>query len=99
MDDKKKNQRLSDQPQPPRAPKTWGATSAEFYAALRDKAVQVIALDGKLYPGVLVGVDTYDLIVKQPNGATVLIAKHAVKLVTPDPNGKGNLHDAKISNG
>jgi sRNA-binding regulator protein Hfq len=65
-------------------PKTWGVTAAEYLAALRDKPIQVITLDGKAYRGTLVGVDTYDLIIKQPNGLAVLIAKHAVKIITAD---------------
>jgi sRNA-binding regulator protein Hfq len=63
------------------APKTWGISATEFYASLRDKPVQVVTLDGKLYKGALVGVDTYDLVIKQPNGLAILIAKHAVKLI------------------
>ena len=63
------------------APKTWGVSAAEFYAGLRGKSVQVITLDGKVYTGALVGVDTYDLVIKQPNGLAILIAKHAVKLI------------------
>lgn len=64
--------------------KTWGISTAVFLTALRDKPVQVFTLDGKMYKGMLVGVDTYDVIIKQPNGVAVLIAKHAIKIITAD---------------
>lgn len=63
-------------------PKIWGITSAEFLGVLRGRDVQIITLDGKAYNGVLMGVDTYDVIIRQTNGNMVLIAKHAVKLIT-----------------
>ena len=64
--------------------KTWGMTSAEFYAGLRDKPVQIVTMDGKVYKGQLVGVDQYDLILKQSNGMLVLMPKHAIKQVSLD---------------
>lgn len=67
-----------------RAPKTWGVSSAESYNGLRDKPVQVVSTDNKLYRGVLVGVDTYDLALRQANGATMMFAKHAVKFIQAD---------------
>lgn len=76
----------------PAMPKTWGMTSAEFYTGLRDKPVQIVTMDSKVYKGQLVGVDQYDLLLKQTNGVTILIAKHAIKLVqadTPAPNRNG----------
>ncbi|MBM3127566.1 MAG: hypothetical protein FJ009_02905 [Chloroflexi bacterium] len=69
------------------APKTWGASSAEFYASLRDKPIQIVTLDGKIYKGMLVGVDTYDLTLRQANGAPMLLAKHAVKFIQADTPG------------
>ena len=69
-------------------PRTWGVSAAEFYAGLRDAPIQVMTLDGKLYKGILIGVDVYDVVIKQANGATILLAKHAVKFVQADaPNG------------
>lgn len=65
-------------------PKTWGISAAVFLTALRDKPVQVLTLDGKMYKGMLMGVDTYDVIIKQPNGLAVLITKHAIKIITAD---------------
>jgi hypothetical protein len=66
------------------APRTWGVSSAEFYANLRDAPIQAVTLDGKLYKGTLVGVDLYDLVIKQTSGATILLAKHAVKFLQAD---------------
>ncbi len=64
--------------------KTWGMTSADFYEALRDKPAQIVTLDGKIYKGQLVGVDQFDLILKQSHGAVLLIPKHAIKYVQAD---------------
>lgn len=64
--------------------KTWGVTSAAYLYTLRDRPVQVITTDGKAYRGALVGVDIYDVVLKQPNGFLILIAKHAVKLIAAD---------------
>jgi len=64
--------------------KKWGMSAAEFYAGLRDKPVQIVTLDGKIYKGQLVGVDQYDLLLKQAKGIVILIAKHAIKFVQAD---------------
>ncbi len=99
MDDKKNKQTVPSATAQPHAPKTWGTTSAEFYTVLCDKPVQVTTLDSRVYPGILVGVDTYDLLLHQSSGAVLLIAKHAVKLVTVDSNGKRDGDGANISKG
>jgi hypothetical protein len=70
------------QPREERAPTRWGLQSAEFYLQLRDKPVLVGLLDGKLYKGTLVGVDTYDLIIRQATGSVVLISKGSLRYVT-----------------
>lgn len=77
-------QRMNQKTNGGSAPKNWGVSAAEFYAALRDLPIQAATLDGKVYKGLLVGVDTYDVIIKQPNGLVVLIAKHAIKFVAAD---------------
>lgn len=72
------------------APKTWGVSSAEFYTELRNKSTQIITLDSKIYKGVLRGVDLYDIVLEQSNGVTILLPKHAIKLIqadTPIKNG------------
>ncbi|HEY77282.1 MAG TPA: hypothetical protein G4O00_14090 [Thermoflexia bacterium] len=59
----------------------WGKRSAEFYADLQGKKVRVSTVTGKVYSGVLVGVDTYDLIIRQDSGLEVLITKGSVVYV------------------
>lgn len=59
----------------------WGLRAKEFYTALRDKPIQITALDGKIYRGVLVGHDQYDVFIRQPSGLTILFAKHSIKLI------------------
>lgn len=66
------------------APKTWGISAAEFYADLRNKNVQIITTDSKLYKGTLIGVDVYDVTIKQDSGLVMLIAKHAIKTIYAD---------------
>ena len=73
----------------PSTPKTWGIASAEFYVGLRDRPAQIVTMDSKVYKGLIVGVDQYDLLLKQPSGATILIAKHAIKLVQADSPASG----------
>lgn len=65
----------------------WGISSREFYDAAQNKPVRVTTLDGKIYTATLVGVDQYDLVLKQGDGALILMPKHAVKLIVPG-NGK-----------
>jgi hypothetical protein len=71
----------------------WGLRTSEFYSTLRNKPIKITALDGKLYSGTLVGVDQYDLVIRQANGLTILFPKHAVKIVHADasdvPSAKG----------
>ena len=59
----------------------WGKRSAEFYADLQGKRVNVAVTTGKVYAGVLVGVDTYDLIIRQDSGLELLIPKGSVVYV------------------
>ena len=62
----------------------WGLSSHEFYRGLANKPVKITALDGKLYGGTLVGVDQYDLFLRQANGLTLLFPKHAIKYLHAD---------------
>lgn len=61
----------------------WGISSREFYDAVQNKPVRVTTMDGKIYTVTLVGVDQYDLILKQGDGALILMPKHAIKLIIP----------------
>lgn len=62
----------------------WGLGANDFYRSLANKPIKLTALDGKLYSGTLVGIDQYDLFVRQTNGLTILFAKHALKFVHAD---------------
>lgn len=89
MSDKAK-QMLTGEPREqrqPATPRTWGMTAAEFYAGLQGKAINVTTIDAKIYGGFLVGLDQYDLLIRTPAGVVMLIAKHAIKVVTPATNG------------
>ena len=63
----------------------WGRRSAQFYHDLRDKEVSVAVTTGKAFRGVLIGVDAYNLIIRQSSGLELLIHKGAVVYVAPKP--------------
>ena len=65
----------------------WGISTREFLEQAQNQLVRVTTLDGKTYPATLVGVDQYDLVLKQGDGALILMPKHAIKLIVPG-NGK-----------
>lgn len=69
--DKKKSQQV------------WGRRSAEFYATLQEKAVTVQVATGQRFTGILVGVDTYELILRQAGGMELLVYKGNVVYVHP----------------
>jgi|GEM_PF-1773568 sRNA-binding regulator protein Hfq len=62
----------------------WGVRAHDFYRGLANKPIKIVALDGKHYGGTLVGVDQYDLVIRQANGLTILFPKHAVRYVQAD---------------
>lgn len=66
---------------------TWGIATRDSFAAVQNKVIRVTTLDGKTYVATLLGVDTYDLVLKQNDGAWFLIPKHAVKLIIPANGG------------
>lgn len=77
----------SDRRQPNGSPKPspyWGLGTHGFYRELANKPIKIAALDGKLYSGTLVGVDQYDLLIRQANGLTLLFPKHAIKYLHAD---------------
>jgi hypothetical protein len=53
----------------------WGKRAAEFYTELENQLVQVAVANGKIFKGTLIGVDVYDIIIRQPSGLELLIAK------------------------
>jgi sRNA-binding regulator protein Hfq len=68
--------------QQPKPPAEWGISAADFFFSLREKPVKVVTLDGKVYDGILLGVDKYDIIFRQADGSLVLMPKHAIKYIT-----------------
>jgi sRNA-binding regulator protein Hfq len=67
------------QPQPPRLPGHWGLNSAPFFNGRREPPMKVALLDGQLLSGVRVGVDPYNVFLRQTSDLGVMIPKHAVK--------------------
>ncbi len=58
-----------------KTPNVWGKRSNEFYAELEEQPVLVSTSTGKVFKGLLVGVDVYDLIIRQESGLELLIPK------------------------
>jgi sRNA-binding regulator protein Hfq len=63
--------------------RNWGQSQARYLAALEGKQVAVVFADGKALKGELVGVDTYEIFIKQANGLEVMVSKGAIKYVHP----------------
>ncbi len=61
----------------------WGKRSHEFFAELENKPVLVAVSSGKVFKGNLIGVDIYDLIIRQSTGLELLIPKGNVIYVHP----------------
>lgn len=57
------------------APYTHGVLSADFYARHVGKSVNVATTTGKIFKGILVGVDQYDVIIQQETGLELLLNK------------------------
>jgi len=58
-----------------RVSQVWGKRSAEFYTELQNQQVLVAIISGKVIKGELIGVDVYDLIIRQEAGLELLIPK------------------------
>jgi len=64
-----------------KVPGVWGKKSAQFYAELRNQQVVVLTTSGERYAGTLIGVDVYDIIIRQSNGLEMLLSKGNVVYV------------------
>jgi len=53
----------------------WGKRSADFYAELENQLVLVAVTSGKVFKGNLIGVDVYDILIRQETGLELLIPK------------------------
>jgi small nuclear ribonucleoprotein (snRNP)-like protein len=59
----------------------WGRRAAEFYEELEGQLVLVAVSNGKMFKGHLVGVDVYDIIIRQDSGLELLIPKGSIVYV------------------
>lgn len=59
----------------------WGRRTAEFYEDLKNQQVIVAVSDGQRFAGKLVGVDTYEIHLRQDSGLELLIVKGNVVYV------------------
>jgi sRNA-binding regulator protein Hfq len=84
MSDKTKIKTQDDKMKPAHV---WGVSAREFFDAVQNKPVRITTIDGKIYSATLIGLDLYDLILKQGDGVLILIPKHAIKHIVPG-NGK-----------
>lgn len=53
----------------------WGKRSADFYTELENQLIQVAVSNGKSFKGALIGVDVYDILIRQETGLELLIPK------------------------
>jgi len=58
-----------------KAKQVWGKRSHEFYTDLENAPVIVAVSSGKVFKGELIGVDVYDLLIRQDSGLELLIPK------------------------
>jgi hypothetical protein len=73
------NNQEEQKQQPPRPPWNWGLDAAQFLFGRREPAIKVSLLDSKVDSGILIGVDPYNLFIRQPNERVLMVPKHAVK--------------------
>ncbi len=60
-------------PAPERPALYWGQRAADFYRGLANKPVQISLVGDKIVTGELVGHDQYELLIKQPGGAVIMM--------------------------
>lgn len=59
----------------------WGKRAAAFYEELENQLVLVAVSNGKMFKGYLVGVDVYDIIIRQESDLELLIPKGSIVYV------------------
>ena len=57
----------------PKHQPTWGKKACEFYAGSQGQTVTVALVTGKALVGTLIGVDTYDLVIRQDKTSLELL--------------------------
>lgn len=63
----------------------WGRKAPQFYKALQEQPVIVHTVTGKSFSGTLIGVDVYDIVIRQDSGLEIMFAKGNIVFV----HGKG----------
>ncbi len=58
-----------------KASQVFGKRSADFFGELLEQPILVAVNSGKVFKGDLVGVDVYDIILRQESGLELLIPK------------------------
>ena len=59
----------------------WGTSAAAFYFDIEGETIQVHLMTGEVLTGMVLGLDTFDLVFQQDKGACVLIPKHAIAYI------------------
>jgi len=66
-----------------KASQIWGKRTADFFTELANKTIQVAVSNDKLFKGQLIGVDVYDIIIRQASGLELLIPKGNIVYIHP----------------
>ncbi len=66
---------MPDNADKPKPPQTWGKGSHQFYEEHRGQTVLVGMVTDVVFKGELVGLDTYDIVLRLDSGTEVLIHK------------------------
>ena len=69
---------IASKPASPKIPQRWGTSAAAFFYDAEGETIQVHLMTGGVLTGVVLGVDTFDVVFELDNGARVLIPKHAI---------------------
>lgn len=73
------NKPPEQKPSPQKPSGSWGLNAAQFLSGRRDQPLRVALLDSKVLSGVLVGVDQYNVFLRQNSDMVVMIPKHTLK--------------------
>ena len=65
----------------------WGTSAAMFYFDTEGETVRVHLMTGQRVVGVVVGLDTFDLVFEQDTGARIMISKHAIAYIEQQKGG------------
>lgn len=74
---------MAESKKPKKPASVWGRRAAAFYADLEGKDVTVAVVTGQRFRGTLIGVDTFDLLIRQHSGLELLLPKGNVVYVHP----------------